>query len=68
MIIKITDFGSLEENLSDRIRDRMKTRNQTMALFLNDKQEIVIDGYIDLYVNSVQGGYVEGLGGGPQSY
>jgi len=61
LIIKITDVRPVEEDLSDRVRDRMKTRNQTIPFLRNDEQKVVANGYPDLRVNGVLGGSVEGL-------
>ena len=61
LIIKFTDIRPLEEDLSDRVRDRMKTWNQTKPLLRNDEQKVVANGYPDLRIDRVLGGSVEGL-------
>lgn len=61
MIKKFTDIRPLEEDLSDRVRDRMKTWSKPIMLLRNVKQKVVANGYPYLRVNCVLGGSVEGL-------
>lgn len=60
-VIKVTDVASLEEDLSDRIRDKMKTRIQSILLLGNDKQKVVTDGYPYLREDCIHSRAVEGL-------
>lgn len=61
MIIHFTDITSFEEDLSDRIRDSVKTWFKPIMLLRNDEQKVVADGYPYLRVDSITGCAVEGL-------
>ena len=60
-VIKVTDVASLEEDLSDRIRDKMKAWIQSILLLGNDKQKVVTDGYPYLREDCILARSVEGF-------
>ncbi len=61
LVIKVTDIAPFEEDLSDRIRDKMKTWIQSILLLGNNKQKVATDSYPYLRVDSVLGRSIEGL-------
>lgn len=60
-VIKVTDVTSLKEDLSDRIRDKMKAWIQSILLLGNDKQKVVTDGYPYLREDCILARSVEGF-------
>ncbi len=60
-VIKVTDITSFEEDLSDRIRDKMKAWIQSILLLGNYKQKVVTNGYPYLRVDCVHSRAVEGF-------
>ena len=58
-VINVTDVTSLEEDLSDRIRDKMKTRIQFVLLLGHDKQKVDTDGYSYLRKDRIHSRSVE---------
>ena len=61
LIEYISDIPSLEDDLTDRIRNRMTTWVQHIMFLRNDKQKIVADGNPYLRVYGILGGSVESL-------
>ena len=60
-VIKVADVTPLEEDLSDRIRDKMKAWIQSTLLLGNDKQKVVTDGYPYLREDCIHSRTVERL-------
>ena len=59
--IKVTDVTPLEEDLSDRIRAKMKTWIQSLLLFCNDNQKVVAVGYPYLREDCIHSRSIEGF-------
>lgn len=61
LIIHFTNVASFEEDLSDRVRDRMKIWFKPIMLFRDDEKKVVTEGYPDLGVDGIMECPVEGL-------